>query len=73
MRFIVFLAVSCIYQARLADQLVIEHMSRSDDKVETLLRNKEDLFHDYSRDNFVAALARHFSIRKFLPLESENR
>ena len=59
--------------AGLADQLVIEYVSRSDDKVETLLRNKEDKYHDYSRDNLEAALERHFAIRKTLPLESGNR
>lgn len=59
--------------ASLTDQLVIEYVSRSDDKVETLLRNKEDKYHDYSRENLESALARHYAIRKTLPLESGNR
>ena len=59
--------------AGLTDQLVIEYVSRKDDKVETLLRNKEDKYHDYSRENLEAALARHYHIRKTLPLESGNR
>jgi SAM-dependent methyltransferase len=59
--------------AGLTDQLVIEYVSRKDDKVETLLRNKEDKYHDYSRENLEAALARHYEIRKTLPLESGNR
>ncbi len=59
--------------AGLTDQLVIEYVSRSDDKVETLLRNKQDKYHDYSRENLEAALASHFDIRRQLPLESGNR
>ena len=59
--------------AGLTDQLVIEYVSRSDDKVETLLRNKEDKYHDYSRKNLEAALGRHFGIRERLELESGNR
>lgn len=52
---------------------MIEYVSRSDDKVKTLLRNKEDKYHDYSRENLEAALGRHYGIRKQLPLESGNR
>ena len=52
---------------------MIEYVSREDDKVETLLRNKQDKYHDYSRDNLEAALARHFDIRRELSLESGNR
>ena len=59
--------------ARLSDQLVIEYVSRSDDKVKTLLRNKQDKYHDYSRENLEATLAQRFSIRRQLPLESGNR
>lgn len=59
--------------AGLADDLVIEYVSRSDDKVQQLLRNKEDKYHDYGRENLEAALARHFGIRKRLSLESGNR
>lgn len=59
--------------ASLTDQLVIEYVSRADDKVETLLRNKEDKYHDYSRENLESALAVHFDIRRKLPLESGHR
>jgi len=59
--------------AGLADDLVIEYVSRSDDKVQQLLRNKDDKYRDYGRENLEAALARHFGIRKRLSLESGNR
>jgi SAM-dependent methyltransferase len=59
--------------AGLSDQLVIEYVSRRDDKVETLLRNKEDKYSDYSRERLEQALERHFEIRRQLTLESGNR
>ncbi|MEJ2384672.1 MAG: class I SAM-dependent methyltransferase [Xanthomonadales bacterium] len=59
--------------AGLTEQLVIEYVARADDKVQALLRNKEDKYDDYSRENLEAALARHFEIRQRLSLESGNR
>jgi len=55
------------------DQLVIEYVSRKDDKVKTLLRNKEDKYSDYSRERLEQALGRHFTIRRQQTLESGNR
>jgi len=46
----------------LADKLVIEYVSRKDDKVKTLLRNKEDKYGDYSRESLETNLKRHFNI-----------
>jgi len=59
--------------AELTDQVVIEYVSRSDDKVKTLLRNKEDKYSDYSRERLEQALGRHFAIRRQQTLESGNR
>ena len=59
--------------AELTDQLVIEYVSRADDKVKTLLRNKEDKYSDYSRQGLEQALEHHFVIRRQLTLESGNR
>jgi SAM-dependent methyltransferase len=59
--------------AGLSDQLVIEYVSRSDDKVETLLRNKEDKYSDYSRENLERELRRHYHIERSESLESGNR
>lgn len=49
--------------AGLTDKLVIEYVSRKDDKVQTLLRNKEDKYKDYSRESLEMNLNRHFDIR----------
>lgn len=59
--------------ADLSDQLVIEYVSRRDDKVMTLLRNKEDKYADYSRERLEQALGRHYGVRRQLELESGNR
>ena len=59
--------------ASLTEQLVIEYVSRADDKVQALLRNKEDKYHDYRREHLEAELARHFRIERQLSLESGNR
>jgi hypothetical protein len=56
-----------------SDQLVIEYVSRSDDKVQALLRNKEDKYSDYSRQSLESALAQHYRIERQQSLESGNR
>lgn len=48
--------------ASLTDKLVIEYVSRRDDKVQTLLRNKDDKYKDYSRASIESNLRRHFVI-----------
>jgi len=67
------LAEFIAWLAGLTDQLIIEYVSRSDDKVEALLRNKQDTYTDYSRENLETTLAKHFSIERQLSLESGNR
>ena len=59
--------------ADLESDLVIEYVSRSDDKVQTLLRNKEDHYWDYSRENLERELQRYFGITRHESLPSGNR
>ena len=59
--------------ADLADQLVIEYVSRADEKVQALLRNKRDKYSDYSREGLERALGEHYTVRRHLVLESGNR
>jgi len=56
------LAEFVAWLGEIADQLVIEYVSRSDDKVRTLLRNKEDKYWDYSREFLEEQLGRWFEI-----------
>lgn len=59
--------------AGLGSNLVIEYVSRDDDKVKTLLRNKADRYSDYSREGLEAALRARFEILKRTELRSGYR
>ncbi len=59
--------------AGLTDRLVIEFVSRNDDKVQILLRNKEDKYQDYSRESLEANLLRHFEIQRKQDVNEGNR
>jgi SAM-dependent methyltransferase len=59
--------------AEQSGQIVIEYVSRRDEKVQALLRNKEDKYADYSRQGLETALERRFEIRRRQPLDSGNR
>ena len=48
-------------------------VSRKDDKVQTLLRNKDDKYQDYSREILEASLKRHFVIQKQQDVNDGNR
>jgi len=50
--------------ASLAPGMVIEYVSRQDDKVIKLLRNKDDRYQDYSRENLEAQLKKHYDIEQ---------
>ncbi|MGD9020834.1 MAG: class I SAM-dependent methyltransferase [Lysobacterales bacterium] len=59
--------------AGLTDSLVIEYVSRRDDKVQTLLRNKEDKYADYGRESLESELQKHFTIRRKEEVNDGNR
>ncbi len=59
--------------AGLTDRLVIEFVSRNDEKVQILLRNKEDKYQDYSRESLEANLLRHFEIQRKQDVNEGNR
>jgi len=59
--------------AELSDQVVIEYVSRSDDKVKALLRNKDDRYSDYSRTELEKHLGKYFRIVRQQAMESGNR
>jgi hypothetical protein len=54
--------------AGITPELVIEFVSREDDKVRALLRNKEDRYWDYRQEYLEAQLGRHFEVRERKPL-----
>lgn len=59
--------------ANTTDQLIIEYVSREDEKVQILLRNKSEAYADYSRASLEAALSDHFTIDRTVTLGSGNR
>ena len=59
--------------ADISDQLVIEYVSRSDEKVKTLLRNKVDRYSDYSKESLEKNLGKYFGIIQQKEMESGNR
>ncbi|HEX6534849.1 MAG TPA: hypothetical protein VF041_09630 [Gemmatimonadaceae bacterium] len=61
------------YFAQLGRTLVIEFVPKSDSQVERLLRNRPDIFADYSRDGFERAFRRHFIIEECQPVADAER
>ena len=59
--------------ASLGTALVIEFVDRDDEMVETLLRNKDDRYVDYSLENFELQLAQHYAIQKRQSLKDGKR
>lgn len=59
--------------AGIAPNLVIEFVSRDDDKVRTLLRNKVDRYSDYSREGLEGLLRKHYAVRQMAELNSGKR
>jgi hypothetical protein len=52
---------------------VIEFVSRDDEMVETLLRNKDDQYDDYQLEVFETLLSEHFDVRQNRPLKGGKR
>lgn len=50
------------YLASLGKWLVIEFVPKEDSKVQILLQNREDIFKNYSKDNFEKTFLKHFEI-----------
>ncbi len=67
------LAEFITWLAGLTDQLVIEYVSREDDKVQTLLLNKEDKYWDYRQDYLEEQLQKQFVIHEQIELREGMR
>jgi ribosomal protein L11 methylase PrmA len=53
--------------------LVIEFIPKSDSQVQKLLRNREDIFTDYSRPGFEKAMGSKFNIQEFSAIRDSDR
>lgn len=59
--------------AELGRALVIEFVPKSDSQVQRLLRNRADVFPDYTRDGFERAFRTHFRIDACAPVDDSER
>ena len=76
---VLVVAYTTIPQARLdrnwaLDQKVLPSAEYlSDEKVQILLQNRQDIFDDYTLDNFKSIFSKHFIIEKAILLEPTER
>jgi hypothetical protein len=59
--------------ARLAPQLIVEFVPKSDARVAAMLAGREDIFSDYSLDGFRAAFAADWELADEQPVEDSER
>lgn len=59
--------------ARAGRRAVVEWVPRDDEKVQRLLRTRDDVFPDYTADVFEAAIARRFTVAQRQPLSGTGR
>ena len=59
--------------ASLAPEDVIEFVPKADAKVALLLASRPDIFPDYTREGFEAAVLRRFEIRRAEPITDSKR
>ena len=67
-----FEQVSMFFE-KITDQLIVEFIPKEDEKVQLMLKQKEDIYHDYSEENFVKAFGKHFSVRDKKPVPGSKR
>jgi hypothetical protein len=50
--------------SEITENLIIEFVPKSDEKVQILLQNRADIFDDYTIDNFIHQFSNYFNIKK---------
>jgi hypothetical protein len=61
------------FLAKLGRSLIIEFVPKSDSQVRRLLRDRADIFPDYTREGFEAAFRGHFRIDRAVPVAESER
>jgi hypothetical protein len=61
------------FLARVGRSLIIEFVPKSDSQVRRLLRDRADIFPDYTREGFEAAFRNHFRIERAEPVAESER
>jgi len=57
----------------LSKYLIIEFIPKSDSMVEKLLQNRDDVFSDYTKENFENEFCKYFEIEKYYKIENSER
>ncbi len=61
------------YFASLAEWLIIEFVPKSDQKVQTLLASRDDIFEQYSQNSFQAVFSEAYEIVRSTPIKCSDR
>lgn len=61
------------FLARLGRHLIVEFVPKSDSQVQRLLRDRADIFPDYTREGFEAAFRTCFRIERVVPVRDSER
>jgi hypothetical protein len=61
------------FLARLGRSLIVEFVPKSDSQVQRLLRDRPDIFPDYTREGFEAAFRNSFRIERAVPVADSKR
>lgn len=67
------LAHVAAYLRLLGRELVIEWIPKDDPQTQRLLQNREDVFSDYTEENFLAAMQQRFIMRRREPVDGSRR
>jgi ribosomal protein L11 methylase PrmA len=61
------------YFSQLSEWIIIEFVPKEDDKVQIMLKNREDIFYNYSIGEFEKAFEKFYSIVQKQPIENSKR
>lgn len=59
--------------ASLSNNLIIEFVPKQDEKIEFMLKQKKDIYADYSEENFINSFSKYFSVLKKQVIASSGR
>lgn len=58
------LSMSAKWLSEISNNLIIEFVPKTDEKVQILLQNRADIFDDYTIENFIHQFSQYFNIKK---------
>lgn len=61
------------YFSNIAKHLIIEFVDKKDSKIRTMLLNREDIFDDYTKEDFEAAFGEYYNILDIRPIDDTMR